>query len=215
MIARIEGTLVEVQQGIIEIALPIGLTYELLTPAYLSEALEPRRGEPLSLITMQWLEALHQGTSFVPRLIGFERREHRRLFELLTGVKGLGPRRVLRAMAIEPALLVRAIAEQDTKALIALPEIGRKLAQTMVLELAEKVAPMLDANERAALDARSIEVKGGLAPAARETIAALESLGEAPGEAERIVRRVLEQDPGASELDAAALLQRALSARSP
>ncbi len=215
MIARIEGTLVEVQQGTVEIALPAGLTWEVLIPAYLGESLATRRGQTVSLVTMQWLEALHQGTSFVPRLIGFERREHRRLFELLTSVKGLGPRRVLRAMAIEPALLVRAIVEQDTKTLVGLPEIGKKLAQTMVLELADKVAPMLDAHERASLDARSIEVKGGLSAVARETIAALQALGESPGEAERIVRRVLEQDADADGLDAPALLQRALSARTP
>lgn len=188
-----------------------GITYEVLTPACLIESL--RAGEAVTLFTMQHLEAIGQGSSFVPRLIGFATREHRRLFELLTTVKGLGPKRALRAMVIEPERIARLIAERDTRGLIKLPEVGKKLAETIVLELAEKVGPLLSEAARAGLSARSVELKGAgprLSAEGREAVAGLVALGESEADAVRLVERIERTDTASSGPE---LLRLALAAR--
>ncbi len=105
------------------------LAYEVLLPAYLTEfLLAPERPSPigarLTLHTLHYLDSLNQGSSFIPRLVGFGSPRERDFFELLTTVKGLGNRRALRALAIEPGMVARAIVERDNRVLQRLPEIG-------------------------------------------------------------------------------------------
>ena len=100
-------------------------------------------GVRMSFHTLQYLEAQGQGTSFIPRTIGFGSRREREFFELFTSVKGLGNKRATRALAEEPALIAQGIAARDVKALQRLPEIGKKLAETIILELRDKIQPLL------------------------------------------------------------------------
>lgn len=120
-----------------------GIAYELLLPAYLAEKLAASSAahsqEQLTLHTLQYLESQNQGASFIPRLLGFSSAHEREFFELLTTVKGLGNKRALRAMAMEPHAIARAIAERDARFLQTLPEIGPKLAELIVHELKSKV----------------------------------------------------------------------------
>lgn len=191
-----------------------GLSYEVLLPRYLAERAPERVGEVVTLQTRQHLEAHGQGTSFIPRLIGFETSEERAFFELLTSVKGLGARKALRALAIEPAEIARAIAARDAKALQKLPEIGKRLAETIIVELHGKVEGYLSPSETASLNNASIELRpsSGLPPAAEEAVSALVALGETRDGAERKVERargLVGADAGTDELVAAAFGQRA------
>eukprot|EP00913_Durusdinium_trenchii_P005960 g5572.t1 len=168
-----------------------GLSYEVLLPRYLAERAVERVGEIITLQTRQHLEAQGQGTSFIPRLIGFETPEERAFFELLTSVKGLGARKALRALAIEPAQIARAISSRDARALQKLPEIGKRLAETIIVELHGKV-------------------DGFLTPG--EAVSALMALGETRDGAERKVERaraLVGAEAGTDELVAAAFGQRA------
>ena len=74
------------------------------------------------------------------QLFGFADDEERQLFELLLAVQGVGPK---VAMAIvsgsPPADLRRAIALEDTARFEAIPGIGRKTAERVVLELKGKL----------------------------------------------------------------------------
>jgi Holliday junction DNA helicase RuvA len=75
------------------------------------------------------------------QLYGFASVEERELFELLLGVSGIGPKVALAIVSGSPAPeLRRAIAREDTARFEAIPGIGRKTAQRVVLELKEKVA---------------------------------------------------------------------------
>ena len=156
MIARLSGILLELDGYTAVIApeaLP-GLAYEAMLPAYLARTLAERIGEPVGLHTIEYLEGQNQGASFIPRLIGFADSREREFFELLTSVKGLGNKRALRAMAVEPATIARAIAERDTRFLQRLPEIGPKLAELIVHELKTKADKFaLSAAESSGLDA--------------------------------------------------------------
>lgn len=220
MLARVSGTLESVERGAALVAVGEGAAYEVLVPVYLAERLtgrwggEAAVGRAVVLHTLQYMESLNQGASFVPRLIGFATVRERAFFELLTTVKGLGNKRALRAMAVEPGTIARAIHDRDTRALQRLPEIGPKLAELIVHELKGKVAEFAVGSEDAA-GAASIEPKaakprvrlgagaaGAVEPARavaaarppiRETVEALIALGEAPGEAERMVARAVER----------------------
>lgn len=73
-------------------------------------------------------------------LYGFTRPEELRLFTLLRGVNGIGPRGALQILgAATPDQLSRAIAAGDTAFLTALPGIGAKKAQRLLLELKDAV----------------------------------------------------------------------------
>jgi Holliday junction DNA helicase RuvA len=75
------------------------------------------------------------------QLYGFATADERELFELLLGVSGVGPKVALAIVSgSPPAELRRAIAREDTARFEAIPGIGRKTAQRVVLELREKMA---------------------------------------------------------------------------
>ena len=74
------------------------------------------------------------------QLYGFASAAERELFELLLGVNGVGPKVALAIVGGSPAAeLTRAIAREDTARFQAIPGIGKKTAQRVVLELKEKL----------------------------------------------------------------------------
>jgi len=79
------------------------------------------------------------------QLYGFATAAERELFELLLGVSGVGPKVALAIVSgSPPADLRRAIAREDVKRFQAIPGIGLKTAQRVVLELKEKLATVDD-----------------------------------------------------------------------
>jgi holliday junction DNA helicase RuvA len=74
------------------------------------------------------------------QLYGFAGGDERELFELLLGVSGIGPKVALAIVSgSSPAELRRAIARDDLARFEAIPGIGRKTAQRVVMELKEKI----------------------------------------------------------------------------
>ena len=142
MLARVTGQLDSLESNRALIGTPDGtLAYEVLVPAYLAASLaaRPDPDAPVTLHTIQYLESLNQGASFIPRIIGFASTREREFFELITSVKGLGNKRALRAMAAPPGAIARAIADRDHRYLQSLPEIGPKLAELIIHDLKSKV----------------------------------------------------------------------------
>jgi len=75
------------------------------------------------------------------QLFGFATADERELFELLLGVNGVGPKVALAIVSgSTPEELRRAIARDDVKRFQAIPGIGLKTAQRVVLELKAKLA---------------------------------------------------------------------------
>ena len=74
------------------------------------------------------------------QLYGFVDASEREVFEHLISVSGVGPKMALSIVSgSTPAELRRAIALEDTKRFEAIPGIGKKTAQRVVLELKEKI----------------------------------------------------------------------------
>lgn len=110
-------------------------------------------------------------------LFGFLTEREKALFLLLLGVTGIGPRVALTVLSgMPPAELVEALRKKDARKLVAVPGVGKKTADRMVLELADKVANL----------APEAPI-GHAAVAADDVISALVNLGYRKSEAERAV----------------------------
>jgi Holliday junction DNA helicase RuvA len=128
-------------------------------------------------------------------LYGFASEEERSLFGELVSVSGVGPKVAIATLSGGPAReLLRAIAAGDAKRFQAVPGIGKRTAERIIVELREKVAGELEevaAVEGGAADDRSLARDG------------LVNLGYAPLEAERLLDGIDGGD--AQELIATAL----------
>lgn len=180
MLARLRGTLESLDGHAADLALGPGLAVTVLLPAYLAADLLPLQGHAVTLHTHLYLESHNQGAHLAPRLLGFASPAERQFFELLTSVKGIGPRKALRAMARPAPHIAAAIVRKDARALTELPEIGKRLAETIVLELHQKAAPFADPAHLAAPDARPAPLAQGPPPGTPEAdaVEALVALGE-------------------------------------
>jgi holliday junction DNA helicase RuvA len=114
-------------------------------------------------------------------LYGFASEGERDLFLLLISVGGVGPKVALAVLSGGPVReLLRAIAAGDAKRFQAVPGIGKRTAERIIVELREKVAGEIEA------DAEGVPIGGEEDPRglARE---GLLNLGYAPAEAERLL----------------------------
>ncbi|MBM4109230.1 MAG: hypothetical protein FJ255_10550 [Phycisphaerae bacterium] len=214
MITRLSGTLEQVREGVAEVAQPaLGVVRQVLLPAYLGPRLIARLGEPVTLHTLEYLDSPNQGASFVPRLVGFAHPAEREFFEVFTTVKGIGTRKALRALAVEPGEIARAIQSRDVRALQELPEIGKRLAETIVAELHGKVDRFALPGPEVRVDLKPVRPpRDGFE---EEAVAALIALGEAKSDAERMVSAVSPRSGAstAQELVAAVYAARAALVR--
>jgi holliday junction DNA helicase RuvA len=129
-------------------------------------------------------------------LYGFSSEEERDLFRLLITVSGVGPKVAIATLSGGSTRdLLRAIAAGDAKRFQAVPGIGKRTAERIIVELREKVA--------GALEEEVIAVAGEEGSARALARDGLVNLGYAPLEAERLLDGVEGTEP--QELVAAAL----------
>jgi Holliday junction DNA helicase RuvA len=129
-------------------------------------------------------------------LFGFASEEERDLFRLLISVSGVGPKVAIATLSGGSArALLQAIAAGDGKRFQAVPGIGKRTSERIILELREKVTGALEEEVAAGVaesgDARSLARDG------------LVNLGYAPLEAEQLLDGLEGEDP--QELLAGAL----------
>src|SRR5206468_5969434 len=168
-----------------------GVGYEIAVPLGVMEQLPPV-GESVNLATE--LVVREDGWA----LYGFRDESERRFFQRLIGVTGIGPKlaiALMSALGVERA--ARAVQERNIALLASVSGIGKKTAERLALELADKVAEFVDA--------AAAPVSG----AASAALQALERLGYARAEADRALGAVLAADGGGAG-DAETLVRRAL-----
>ncbi|MEK6689856.1 MAG: Holliday junction branch migration protein RuvA [Nitrospirota bacterium] len=77
------------------------------------------------------------------QLYGFFSKEEKEIFISLIGVTGIGPKLAINILSgISPSDLVKAISEGNLVTLNAIPGIGRKTAERLILELKEKIGSL-------------------------------------------------------------------------
>jgi len=193
VIASVAGRLAAKSVDRVVIETAGGVAYEVVVPLGVMERL-PAAGETVTLVTE--LVVREDGWS----LFGFLEGAERRFFQRLLGVSGVGPKLAITVLsALGAARAARAIKGRDIATLSSVSGIGRKTAERLALELADKVGDFVGETEAAA------PVGGPAAGALR----ALEKLGYSTAEADKALRRALGAD-GGKGLDTEALVRRAL-----
>ncbi len=183
MITRIRGQLAELTERSALIHID-AMTYELLVPASDVPPLLGLIGTEVEFYTLHFLEGQSQGSSFTPRLIGFSSDRDRSFFELFTTVKGIGNKKALRALVRPFTETASAIANKDASALVGLPEIGKRSAETIIAELHGKV------NVFVGEFASTIEVT--MPACSEDAISMLVQLGETKRDAKRLIQLAVE-----------------------
>lgn len=193
MISHITGILSSKDIDRVDVMTASGVGYELQIPLGVFETL-PKQGEKVSLHT--YLVVKEDGW----QLFGFSTVFERRLFQKLLTANGVGPSLALGLMsALSANRLVRAIQEKDIPTLQGVPRVGRKKAERLILDLADKL-------DGVGGEEGMPRVAGG---AAEDAMRALVSLGYNNADAEKGVRAAL--DAGGGGLSAAELIRAALA----
>lgn len=191
MIARVTGRLVARELDRVEVLTASGAAYELAVPLSTFEAL-PRLGEEVTLFT----HLVVRDDAWA--LYGFATALERELFRRLLGATGVGPALALGMLSRFPAeRLVRAITERDVGALQSIPRVGKKKAEQLVLDLAEKLQDLVEVGpplprSRAAEDAvRGLVALGYSVAEAQSAVREVVIRADAPSEAADIIRDAL------------------------
>ena len=196
MIAILHGTLI--QKTPTEVVVDVnGVGYAVSVPLSTSEKLAGAGGD------VRLFTHLHVRED-VLQLYGFATESERELFRLLISVSGIGPRVALGILSGIPVSDLKSrIAGGDAGSLTAIPGVGRKLAERLVLELREKLTRA--DHDRAA----SGSLDEGPSRTRSEVILALTSLGYSRPVAERAMHAALQEfngrAPSVEELLKAAL----------
>ena len=178
MIASVEGVVgaIAADSLVIEVG---GIGYRVFAAPSVLAAVPP--GGRLKLHTYHLVREDQQA------LYGFRTPEELGFFNLLLTVTGVGPKVALAIVGSRPtADLQLAIMTGDQAVLVAIPGIGKKLAERVIFELKEKVA--------AAGVAAAPAGVAGAAPTEGEVVAALQALGYSLSEAREASRAAL-SDP--------------------
>ena len=200
MISAVTGVLESVADDRVQLAVgPV--TLEVLIPAADAEALRAVAGDEVTLHTMAYVEGDAGGGALTPRLIGFRRKEDRGFFGKFITVKGIGPKKALKALAVPAGEVAAAIEAKDATPLSRLPGIGRRGAETIIAELAGKVAAFAHGFDPAG-DGVTVRPSGKRTPAEQDAVDALAVLGEKRADAERLLDRAKAANPELRGTDA-------------
>ncbi len=121
-------------------------------------------------------------------LYGFATRLEQELFERLISVSGIGPKLALAVLSgIEPPELIRAIEKGDLARLTAIPGVGKKTGERIVLELRDRLP-------RARVETSAVEVVGTTA-LKDDVLSALVNLGYHRPLAEKAVAAAVKATP--------------------
>lgn len=196
MLAFIKGRLIETGTDYVVLDNQ-GIGYLIYTPLSVLENLPPI-GQNIKMYTYMYVRE-DQLT-----LYGFLTRDDLKIFKLLIGVSGIGPKGALGLLSrISPNEFRFAVMSGDSKTIAKAPGIGPKTAQKLIIELKDKLKleDMFEGDSEENADA----ARGG-SSAEKETIMALAALGYSETEAFRAVQKV----GASSDMDSETLLKLAL-----
>ncbi|MBI2429509.1 MAG: Holliday junction branch migration protein RuvA [Ignavibacteriales bacterium] len=139
-------------------------------------------------------------------LYGFINESEREMFKLLISVSGIGPKMAQTILSgVRPDELIRTISHSALSALTAIPGIGRKTAERLIVELKDKVAKIEGTEKIIDLPTSSSSIRN-------EALTALVSLGFSREKAEHSLRNVLNEVNG-KIISVEELIKRALQTR--
>ncbi len=186
MIATLEGRLVykSPDEAVIDVN---GVGYQL----FLSLETFSRLPEPGEKVVLQTYTHVREDAL---QLYGFFSQQEKKLFQLLIGVAKIGPRlarNILSGLSVEE--LKQAISTADVVTISAIPGVGRKTAERMVVELQDKIGAL-------PVSGQSISRPGFSSQSTQEVdaISALVNLGYKQAAAQRAVKKILAEKEAAA-----------------
>ncbi|WIM68952.1 Holliday junction branch migration protein RuvA [Corynebacterium breve] len=198
MIDSLNGEVVSIglDHGVIECG---GVGYRFLaTPPTLARLV---RGEKTRVLTSMVVK------EDAMTLYGFIDDDARMMFHRLQSVSGLGPKLALASLAVFSAGEIAGhITNEDAKALQAIPGVGKRMAERMVVELKDKLKDMVAAKSESTQPAA--DVPAGAGAVVEQVVEALVGLGFTDKAARPAVEAIVAEQP---DLETAALLRSALT----
>ena len=196
MIASLRGILNEALAGACVIECD-GVGYLVQVSAHTAQAL-PKVGEDVFVRTRQ---VVREDSI---QLFGFADADELKLFDLLIGVSGVGPKLAIAVLSgLRPEALSRAIRDEQVGALVAIPGIGRKTAERLIVDLRDKIEALPGPARGAVVLPRSQQFD--------DAVAALQRLGYTSSQSQEAVRQAA---AGGTDLTSEELVKRSLAALS-
>lgn len=196
MIMYLKGRLAEKQPThvIIDIG---GIGYGALISLLTYDKL-PGVGEECLILTHYYVrEDRHE-------LFGFSSPSEKKMFLMLIAISGVGPKLALSALSgMSIRELKSAIIDNDVKRLTSISGLGKKTAERIVMEMKHRL------DEGDALEAAGAGDTNKIDQRVADAAMALIALGYKQNEASRMVRKVIEREPGS--LDVEEVIRKALS----
>ena len=123
-------------------------------------------------------------------LFGFVEKSEREIFKMLLSVSGIGAS-IARTMlsSLEPKQIIQAIASGDLVTIQSIKGIGSKTAQRVLLDLKDKVLKLYDLDEVSMIQNNTNK---------DEALSALEVLGFVRKSSERVVEKIVKENPEAT-----------------
>lgn len=181
MIAAVRGKIFRLSPGRVAVDTGAGLILQLAVPVSSFQQLRENQDVLLHVV----LKIKDEDVV----LYGFLQPEEKALFEKLVAVSGIGGKTAMACIsALAPEEWLAAIANADVASISAIPGIGKKTAQRIILELTGKLGV-----EKEAPDA--------LSRLGADLVSGLVNLGYAPKGAREIVGRVLKENPGRGDFE--------------
>lgn len=181
----LEGNLAD--KSVEEITLAVnGIGYQIFVPISTYEKL-PKINQPVKLYTY-----FHVREN-IQQIYGFFTREERQLFGYLLDVPSVGPKIALSVVShCPPARFKKTVSGKDISYLVAIPGIGKKTAEKIILELKEKIKEWVIYEEKGEIATEEKEII--------DAIAGLVALGYKEIQARETIEEVL-NTPGSEQKD--------------
>ena len=182
MYAYIKGILAEITEDAI-IVENQGIGYEIAVPGQVFDYL-PSVGEEVKIYTYHYVR------EDAILLYGFLTKEDVRIFKMLIGVSGIGPKGALAILSVLSTDDLRfAILGDDAKAIAKAPGVGAKTAQRVIIELKDKLSLEDAFEQKLANQAQKAELNPAVG-VKNEAILALTSLGYSQSEALKVFQGI-------------------------
>lgn len=182
MYAYIKGILAEITEDAI-IVENQGIGYEIAVPGQVFDYL-PSVGEEVKIYTYHYVR------EDAILLYGFLTKEDVRIFKMLIGVSGIGPKGALSILSVLSTDDLRfAILGDDAKAIAKAPGVGAKTAQRVIIELKDKLSLEDAFEQKLANQAQKAELNPAVG-VKNEAILALTSLGYSQSEALKVLQGI-------------------------
>lgn len=181
MIAHIQGKLVE--KNPTEVVIDCGGVGYHINISLHTYSLLPNSDNIKLFTYLQIKEDAHT-------LFGFFEKSEREIFKLLLSVSGIGAS-IARTMlsSLEPKQIIQAIASADVGLIQSIKGIGNKTAQRVILDLKDRVLKLYDLDEVSMKENNKNR---------DEALSALEVLGFVRKTSEKVVEKIIKEEPEAS-----------------